>query len=64
MDASPTAALNRLQAVQNRALRLIGSYDWYTRLDKMHLESEIIKLKSFIKHLALKLYASAKLSRN
>ena len=56
--------MNRLQAAQNRALRLIGSYDRYTRLEKMHSELEMIELKSFIKHLALKLYASAKLSRN
>jgi hypothetical protein len=52
-----------LQVVQNRALRLIGGYDWYTQIDKMHSDTEIPKLKSFIKCLALKLYASAKLSR-
>ena len=56
--------MHRLQAVQNRALRLVDGYDRYTRIDKMHLELEMIKPKSFMKHLTLKLYASAKLSRN
>ena len=56
----PKSSMNRLQAVQNRGLRLIGSYDRYIRLDKMHSELEIISSKD----LALKLYASAKLSRN
>jgi hypothetical protein len=46
----------RLQAVQNRALRLIGGYDRYTRNDVMHSDLEIVKLKSFMKHLSLKLY--------
>ena len=52
--------MKRIQAVQNRALRLIGRYDWYTRADKLHSDLEIIKIKSFMKHLALKLYASAR----
>jgi hypothetical protein len=56
--------MRRLQAVQNRALRLIGGYDRYTRNDGMHSDLEIVKLKSFMKHLALKLYVSAKRSRN
>ena len=55
--------MQRLQAVQNWALRLIGGYDWYTRIDKKHSDLEIIRLKSFMKHLALKLYASAKFNR-
>ena len=58
------SSMKRLQTVQNRALRFIGGYDRYTRTKKMHSDLEIIKLKSFMKHLALKLYASAKLSRN
>jgi hypothetical protein len=36
----------------------------YSRIDKIHLGLKFIKLKSFMKHLALKLYASAKLSTN
>ena len=58
------SSLQCLQVVQNRALRLIGGYDWYTRINKMHSDLEIPKLKSFIKRLALKLYGSAKSSRN
>ena len=46
------------------SLSPIGSYDRYTRIDEMLSELEIIKLKGFMKHLALKLYASAKLSGN
>jgi hypothetical protein len=56
--------MKRLQAVQNRALGLIGGYDWYTRTDKMHSDFEIIKLKSFMKYLTLKLYAFATNNRN
>ena len=58
------SCMRRLQAVQNRALRLIGGYDRYTRNDVMHSDLEIVKLKSFMKHLALKLYVSDKRSRN
>ena len=47
--------MKRLQAVHNRALRLIGGYDWYTLTDKMHSDIENIQLESFKKHLALKL---------
>jgi hypothetical protein len=36
----------------------------YTRNDAMHSDIEIVKLKSFVKHLTLKLYVSAKRSRN
>ena len=58
------SSMLRLQAVQNRALRLIGGYDRYTRNDFIHSDLQIVKLKSFMKHLALKLYGSAKRSRN
>ena len=58
------SSVRRLQAVQNQALRLIGGYDRYTRNDVMHSDLEIVKLKSFMKQLALKLYVSAKRSRN
>ena len=44
----PKTSTQRLQVVQNRALRLIGGYDWYTRINKMHSDLEIPKLKSFI----------------
>ena len=36
--------MKRLQVVQNRALRFIGGYDWYTCIDKMHSDVEIINL--------------------
>jgi hypothetical protein len=55
---------NRLKVVQNRTLRIIGGYDRYTRADKMHFDHEIPKHKSYIKCLALKMYAKAKFSRN
>ena len=51
--------MQRLQVVQNRALRLIGGYDWYTWAGKLHSDLEITKLKSFMKDLA-----SARNSRN
>ena len=59
----PKTKMERLQIVQNRVLRLIGGYFCYTRIEKMHLDLEIPRLKSYIKKLALKLYA-AKLSRD
>jgi len=58
--------MKRRQAVQNRVLRLIGGYDWYTstRADRIHSDLEMIKLNNFIKYLALKLYAYARNSTN
>ena len=50
--------VKRLQAVQNRALIMIWGFD------KIYSDLEIIKLESFLKHLAFKLYASAINSRN
>ena len=58
------SSLRHRQAVQNRALRLIGGYGRYTRNYVMHSDLEIVKLKSFMKHLALKLYVFARSSRN
>ena len=55
--------MRRLQAVQNWALRLIDGYDRYNRNEVMHSYLEIVKLKNFMKHLALKLYVSDKRSR-
>ena len=60
----PKTKLERLQIVQNRALRLIGVYSRHTRTEKMHLDLEIPRLKPYIKSLAHKLYDSAKFSRN
>ena len=54
----------RLQVVQNRALRKIEGCDRYNRTGEMHFKFEIPKLKSYIKTLPQKLYASAKTSRN
>ena len=53
-----------LQVVQIRALRIIGGYDRYTHTDNMHLDHKILKLKSYIKCLALKMNATAESSRN
>ena len=50
--------MKRLQAVQI-GRSLIGGYDWYTRVDKMLSDLEIIKLKRF-----MKLFVSARKSRN
>ena len=58
------SSMRRLQAVQNRALRLIGGYDRYSRNDVMHSDLEIVMLESFMEHLGLELYVSAKRSRN
>ena len=52
-----------LQVVQNRALRIIGGYDIPVQI-KMHFDHKIPKLKSYIKCLALKMYTTAKCSRN
>ena len=60
----PKTKMERLQIVQKRALRLIEGYSWYTRIEKMHLDLEIPRLKTYIKILTLKLYASAKFIRN
>ena len=60
--SSPKQICYRLQVVHSRALRLIASYDWYTRIQKMHSDTEILKLKSDIKCFALQLCVSAKLS--
>jgi hypothetical protein len=56
--------LNRLQVVQNTALRIIDGYDRYTRTETLHFDYKIPMLKRFIRSLALKMYASAKTSRN
>ena len=58
------SSMKRLQAVQNNVFRLIGWYNRYTEIEKMQSDLETIKLKSFMKHLALKLYGSARNSRN
>ena len=47
---------NKCVNCAGRALRLIGRYDRYTRNDVIYSDLEIVKLKSFMKHLALKLY--------
>ena len=56
--------MERLQTAQNMALHLIGSYFWYIRTEKNHLDLEKPRLKTHIRNLALKLCMSAKLSRN
>jgi hypothetical protein len=52
---------SRLQVVQNGALRIIGGYD--IRTTDMHFDHKIPLLKSYVKTLALKMYASAKINR-
>ena len=53
--------MNTPQAVQNRALRLIGGYFWYTRIEQMHSDLENPRLKTYIKSLSLKsLYQKVK----
>ena len=42
----PKSGMKHLQAVQNRAFRLIGGYDRYTRIEKMNSDLESIKLKA------------------
>ena len=56
--------MRRLQAVQNRVLCLVGGYDWYVNNNKLYLDNDIPKLKSYFKSMALKLYFSSKSSRN
>ena len=53
-----------LQTVQKMALRLIGGYDRFKRIEEIYSGLEIIKLESFMKYLALTLYYSARSSRN
>jgi hypothetical protein len=38
--------MERLQAVQNRGLRLIVGHDWHKPIDKIHSDLEMIKLKA------------------
>ena len=45
--------MSRLQVVQNRTLRIIGGYDWYTRTKQLHFDNEVTM--RFIKTLALKM---------
>ena len=40
--------MNSLQLVQNKALRIIGGFDWCTRTE-LHFDNEILMLKNFIK---------------
>jgi len=61
---TPNYIMDRLQAVQNRALRVIGGYDYYTRITKIHFDTEIPMLRAYIKHLAQNFYKNAKLSTN
>ena len=56
--------IQRLQVVQNRALGLIGRYDWYTRNNQMLSNTPIPRLKAYIEIIVSKLHASTKLSRN
>ena len=44
--------------------KLIGGYDRYTRIEKLHSDKKIPMLKKCIKVLALNLHVSAKVSRN
>ena len=60
--ASPAGAFitksnMRLQAVQNRALGLVGVYDRYTRFNKIHSDLKIMKLKSFISKVSPNIYS-------
>jgi len=57
------ANMQRLQAAQNKAFRIIGGHGWYKIIDKMHSDTQIPRLKAYIRVLGLKLYASAKSSR-
>ena len=43
---------------------LIGGYDRYTRIEQLYSYNEIPMLKKYIKVLAMKLYACAKVTRN
>ena len=54
--------MKRLQAGENRTLRLIRGYGWYTRNDKKHSDLQVIKVKSFMNH--IKVNVSARNSRN
>ena len=56
--------MQRLQVVQNRALKVTVGYDWYTQIDNMHSDTQILRPRAYIKVLALKLYASAKFRQN
>ena len=44
--------------VQNRALRVIGGYDWYTRKEQLYLHNEMSRPRSFVKTLDKKLCVS------
>ena len=57
--------IHHLQIVQNKALRLIGQYDRYTRNEQLRSNNEIYILKRYVKiKLEIKTYASTKVSRN
>ena len=45
--------MSRLQVVQNRALRIIGGYHWYTGTKQIHSGNESPMLKFWPKDYAL-----------
>ena len=48
--------LKLLQVLQNRCLRRIGGYDWYTRVNQMHEDLQIPYITTYMKHQAHRLY--------
>ena len=56
--------MSRLQVVQNRALRIIGDYDYDVTLEQLHEDCNIPTLKQYIKHQAHKFYSKTATNTN
>ena len=61
----PTASnIKQLQVVQNKALRIIGGYDIYTRIIQLHEDLEIPMLQDHLLELSIKFFNSTSSNPN
>jgi len=56
--------LTRLQAIQNRAIRLIGDYDWDYTNAQIHEDNNMPTLHTYIKHQTQNFYKKFKHHKN
>lgn len=61
---APRTTMHHLQVVQNKALRIIGGYDFYTTQVQMHDDLEISTIPEYIKILSKTFYHTAKENEN
>ena len=51
--------MTRLQVVHNKALRMIGDYDYGTKVTQLHQDNNIPTLEHYIKQQTRKFYSKA-----